>query len=81
MAGPQTGPNGPKIKNCITGRAGKMNYGPGRAENLGVLTSLPGTFIECKAFKCQTRAPFVIYVDIESVVEPIDELKGYTLLY
>ena len=24
--------NGPKIKNCITGRAGKRNYGPGRAE-------------------------------------------------
>ena len=41
----------------------------------------PGSSIEFKNFKYQTRAPFVIYADLESVLEPIEERSGYTLLY
>ena len=41
----------------------------------------PGSSIEFRNFKYQTRAPFVIYADLESVLEPIEEHSGYTLLY
>ena len=41
----------------------------------------PGSLIEFKNYKYQTRAPFVIYADLESVLEPIDQRSGYTLLY
>ena len=36
---------------------------------------------EFTANKFQTRALFVIYADLESVLEPINEHKGYSLLY
>ena len=41
----------------------------------------PGSSIEFRAYKFQTRAPFVIYADLESVLEPIDEHSGNTLYY
>ena len=41
----------------------------------------PGSSIEFRAYKFQTRAPFVIYADLESVLEPIDEHLGNTLYY
>ena len=37
--------------------------------------------LEFTAYKFQTRAPFVIYADLKSVLEPINEHNGYSLLY
>ena len=52
LAGPQTGQNGPKIKNCITGRAGKRNYGPGRAEKYSHFT-ISSTYYIAKLYVCR----------------------------
>lgn len=41
----------------------------------------PNTMLEFKAYKYQTRAPFVIYADFECLVEPINEHIGHSVLY
>jgi len=41
----------------------------------------PGYSLEFINFKYQTRASFVIFADLESVIEPIEERTWYMLLY
>ena len=41
----------------------------------------PGFMLEFKNFKYQTPAPFTIYIDCESLTEPIDEYRGNTTFY
>ena len=41
----------------------------------------PSIMLEFKAYKFQTRAPFVIYAFFESLVEPIIEHIGHSTLY
>ena len=41
----------------------------------------PGYMLEFKNFKYQTPAPFTIYIDCESLTEPIDEHRGNTTFY